>query len=209
MGSGECNERCSGAAFTNPNFFSRAGSENLRLFWRNVLTQLSQEHGCRQSTTGCSSLIHRQLMETFHHTAAFMWGCSFIMRLAIQPLLSGAVQIGAVWPTTADVEITDDRRSTGWWGSSSIFLLWHVFDVKILHRNMMLCNKNRERKGKEGWAEEEWGDRGEKKRREGKERGDRSAFSTIIDSVEYLQPSAAVDLGRGFSRWFAWSNTSD
>lgn len=208
MGSGECNERSGGAAFTNPTLLSRADSENLGSFRRNVLAQRSREHGCRQSATGCSCLRRFDTMtangDLPSHCCCFgfMWGRSFIFTLTIQPLPSGAVQILTVksntitagthcfslWPTTADMEITDDRRSTDWWCNSNMCLLWGVFDVEIPHRNMMLCNKNgEERRDEETTARE----RGEEEKRTEY----RSVFPALIDSVESLQPSAVVDLG--------------
>lgn len=76
-------------------------------------------------------------------------------------------------------------------------LLWGVFDVEIPHRNIMLCNKNGEETRGEERSDEETTER--ERGEEEKRTEYRSVFSALIDSVESLQPSAVVDLGRGFS----------
>lgn len=69
---------------------------------------------------------------------------------------------------------------------------WGVFDVEIPHRNTSYVRQNGERRG--GMRRQQKGIEERKKRTEY-----RSVFSALIDSEESLQPSAVVDLGRGFS----------
>lgn len=63
----------------------------------------------------------------------------------------------------------------------------------------MFFNENGEEKRREKRRDEERRDEETTERKRREEKREQSVFSALIDSVESLQPSAVVNLGRGFS----------